>query len=45
MTLASLRRTPPEDLWVTPADPHPNPRAQRLVLPAIAAFVRKHTDW
>jgi lysophospholipase L1-like esterase len=43
--LPALRDTPDEDLWVTPADPHPNPRAQRLVLPAITGFVRAHTRW
>ena len=44
-TLPSLRQTPQEDLWVTPADPHPNPLAQRLALPELATFVRKHTGW
>ena len=43
--LPSLRDTPAEDLWVTPADPHPNPLAQRLVLPALARFVRAETGW
>lgn len=36
-----LRGTNHEDLWVTPADMHPNPKAQKLVLEAIAAFVRE----
>jgi lysophospholipase L1-like esterase len=40
--LPQLASTPQEDLWVTPADPHPNPTAQRLVSPAIVAFVRGH---
>jgi len=29
-----------EDLWVTPADMHPNPTAQRAVVPALRDFVR-----
>lgn len=33
---------PADRLWVTPADMHANPRAQRLVTPAINAFVRAH---
>ena len=41
----ALRGTPPQDLWVTPADTHPNPTAQRLTLPEIVAFVREHTGW
>jgi lysophospholipase L1-like esterase len=40
-----LRGTNHEDLWVTPADTHPNPKAQQLVLPAITAFVRAQTGW
>ncbi len=36
--LPSLRETRAEELWVTPADMHANPKAQRLVLPAIADF-------
>lgn len=40
-----LEQTPQEDLWVTPADPHPNPLSQRLALPAIAKFVRSHIGW
>ncbi|MFY9341484.1 MAG: SGNH/GDSL hydrolase family protein [Planctomycetota bacterium] len=43
--LPALRDTPEEDLWVTPADPHPNPRANDLALPAIVAFVRTQTTW
>jgi hypothetical protein len=43
--LPALRGTREEELWVTPMDPHPNPRAQQLALPAIAAFVRAHTAW
>ncbi|MFN7669532.1 MAG: GDSL-type esterase/lipase family protein [Planctomycetota bacterium] len=43
--LPSLQATAAEDLWVTPADPHPNPLAQRLALPAITAFVRGQTGW
>ena len=41
----ALRGTDSEDLWVTPADTHPNPTAQRLVTPEIAAFVRERTGW
>jgi len=43
--LPQLQGTRQEDLWVTPADPHPNPLAQQLALPAIAKFVRSHIDW
>lgn len=43
--LPALRETRAEDLWVTPKDPHPNPRAQQLALPSIASFVRAHTKW
>lgn len=43
--LPALQGTPDEELWVTPADPHPNPLAQRLVLPAIRQFVRATTGW
>ena len=43
--LPALKDTPQEDLWVTPADPHPNPLAQRLTLPMIVEFVRSHIDW
>ncbi|HLQ36876.1 MAG TPA: hypothetical protein VK348_03680, partial [Planctomycetota bacterium] len=32
---------PTMDLWVTPADMHPNPRAQRLALPALVGFVQR----
>jgi len=41
----SLIGTDCEDLWVTPADPHPAPLAQRLALPAIVDFVRGQTGW
>ena len=37
--LPALRGTPQEQLWVTPSDMHPNPKAQRLVIPVIAAAV------
>jgi hypothetical protein len=37
--LPVLRQTPARELWVTPSDLHANPRAQRLVTPAIAEFV------
>ncbi len=40
-----LRETNHEDLWVTPADMHPNPKAQRLVTDAITTFVRAQTGW
>lgn len=40
-----LRQTNHEDLWVTPADMHPNPKAQRLVTDAITSFVRAETGW
>lgn len=40
-----LRGTNHEDLWVTPADTHPNPKAQQLVLPVITEFVRAQTGW
>jgi len=43
--LPALKDTPHEDLWVTPADPHPNPLSQDLALPLIAKFVRSHIDW
>lgn len=43
--LPALRAAPSESLWVTPADPHANPRAQQLALPALVAFVRSHTQW
>lgn len=38
----TLRGTRHEELWVTPADMHGNPTAQRLATPAIEAFVRRH---
>jgi lysophospholipase L1-like esterase len=40
--LPALAATPAEQLWVTPADPHANPLAHRLVLPALHAFVAAH---
>lgn len=43
--LPALRDTPADELWVTPADPHANPRAHALAAPAIAAFVRATTRW
>jgi hypothetical protein len=42
--LAQLRGTNSADLWVTPADPHPNPLAQQLTLPTISKFVRRYID-
>lgn len=38
--LPILRSEPAEQLWVTPADMHANPRAQLFVLPAITSFAR-----
>ncbi len=40
--LPALAGTDQEDLWVTPADQHANPKAQQLALPSIVAFVRQH---
>jgi len=40
--LPALQGTPMERLWVTPADMHANPTAQRLVLPHLENFVRSH---
>jgi hypothetical protein len=37
--LPLLRGQRAEDLWVSPFDMHPNEQAQRLVAPALAAFV------
>ncbi len=37
--LPLLRAIPQEDLWVTPADMHPNPRAHRIAATAIRALV------
>ncbi len=37
--LPALRAVPHESLWVSPADMHPNERAQELVAPVLAAFV------
>ena len=41
----ALRETNHELLWVTPADMHPNPKAQELVIDAITAFVREEIGW
>ena len=38
--LPALRNTPQEDLWVSPADMHPNPRAHRLAAERIAGAMR-----
>ncbi len=43
--LPALAATPDEKLWVTPADPHANPLAQRLALAAILPFVSAHLRW
>ena len=43
--LPALRSTDQEQLWVTPDDQHADPLAQKLALPAIAAFVRQQTGW
>jgi lysophospholipase L1-like esterase len=40
--LPALQDTPQEQLWVTPADMHANPTAQRLALPHLEQFVRQH---
>ncbi len=40
--MPALAGTRDEDLWVTPADPHPNPLAQSLALPKIFQFVTTH---
>lgn len=40
--LPVLSGVPAEELWVSPADLHANPRAHRLVLPALLAFVAPH---
>lgn len=37
--LPSLKGHRTRDLWVTPADMHPNPSAQILVMPALTKFV------
>ncbi|MFO1076550.1 MAG: GDSL-type esterase/lipase family protein [Planctomycetota bacterium] len=42
--LPALRGTRSEDLWVTPADMHPNPNAMRLALPLVREFVNAHAD-
>lgn len=36
----ALAETPQEELWVTPADMHANPKAQQLALELIAPFAR-----
>lgn len=41
----ALRGHADADLWVTPADPHPNPLANRLVMPSLSAFVRTQVRW
>ena len=38
--LPALRSTDAEDLWVTPADMHANPKAQGLVMADLLRFVR-----
>lgn len=43
--LPALRGTRAEELWVTPADMHANPRAHALATPAIVAKVRELTRW
>jgi hypothetical protein len=43
--LPALAGTRDEELWVTPADMHANPRAHALALTPIAAFVRAHARW
>ncbi|MCR9244455.1 MAG: SGNH/GDSL hydrolase family protein [bacterium] len=39
--LPALRNTTSEELWVTPADMHANPRAHALAVPSIHEFVRR----
>jgi hypothetical protein len=39
--LPALRDIPQEDLWVTPADMHPNPRAHSLAVPLLAPSVSR----
>jgi len=41
----TLQSTPQEELWVTPADMHANPTAQRLAAPVIVRFVRDHCSF
>ncbi len=43
--LPALRGTPDEQLWVTPADPHANPRAHALVMPSLLKFVQANVRW
>ncbi|MBZ0154062.1 MAG: SGNH/GDSL hydrolase family protein [Planctomycetes bacterium] len=40
--LPALRDHDDEELWVTPADQHPNPRAEQLALPAIVGYAKAH---
>ena len=40
-----LRGVDHEELWVTPADTHPNTTAQSLVIKSITDFVRDQTGW
>ena len=40
-----LRGVDHEELWVTPADTHPNTMAQSLVIESITEFVREQTGW
>lgn len=42
--LEVLTGQPEQELWVSPADMHPNERAQELVAPALAAFVADLLD-
>ena len=41
----ALRPLRHEDLWVTPADTHPNPFAQKAVTPLVTEFVKAEADW
>lgn len=41
--LPTLRgRVPAAELWVTPADMHPNPRAHELAAEAVSPFIKDH---
>ncbi|MCA8977860.1 MAG: SGNH/GDSL hydrolase family protein [Planctomycetes bacterium] len=40
--LPALQATPQEELWVTPADMHANPRAMQLVMPLLVPFVQRN---
>ena len=42
--LPELDQVAATTLWVTPSDLHANPTAQRLVLPALANFVRPYVS-